>query len=157
MDIMRPLGVESTFTHAGVRLTKRPADSALAWDFPDCPDLAQTVAVCAAVTGVTLTLTGIESLKIKETDRVAALQSELQKIGADLVEVDPGHRYEVRQRAPAVPPVPHIATYEDHRMAMAFAPVSMQREIVIEEPGVVAKSYPSLWNDLAQVVRVEPI
>lgn len=155
VDIMRSMGVESTFTHAGVRLTKRPAESSLTWDFADCPDLAQTVAVCAAMKGILLTLTGIESLKIKETDRVFALQTELGKIGAELVEVEPNQRYEVRQRACNVALVPHIATYDDHRMAMAFAPVAMQREIMIEEPGVVAKSYPSFWDDMARVVAVE--
>ena len=155
VDIMQALGVESTFTEAGVTLTKRPAEPSLAWDFTNCPDLAQTVAVCAAVNQVSLTLTGIESLKIKETDRVAALQTELQKIGAELVEVDPNQRYEIRQLAHNVPSVPHIRTYDDHRMAMAFAPVAMQREIKIDEPGVVAKSYPSFWDDMARVVTVE--
>lgn len=154
VDIMRSLGVESTFTDMGVTLTKCPAQSALAWDFTDCPDLAQTVAVCAAVNRVSLTLTGIESLKIKETDRVVALQTELRKVGAELVEVDINERYEVRQLAHSVPSVPHIATYDDHRMAMAFAPVAMQREIMIEEPGVVVKSYPSFWDDMARVVTV---
>ena len=157
VDIMRSLGVESTFTETGVRLTKRPAESALTWDFTDCPDLAQTVAVCAAVNRVSLTLTGIESLKIKETDRVLALQTELQKIGAALIEVEPNHRYEVRSLTHNVPLVPQIHTYDDHRMAMAFAPVAMQREIVIEEPGVVAKSYPSFWDDMARVVTVEMV
>ena len=158
VDIMRPLGVESTFTKTGVRLTKRPTESSLTWDFTNCPDLAQTVAVCAAVNGVSLTLTGIESLKIKETDRVYALQTELRKIGAELVEVETNDRYEIR---PLTTSVTHhsspisIETYDDHRMAMAFAPVAMQREIVIKEPGVVAKSYPSFWDDMAQVVTVE--
>ena len=96
-DLMQAFGVKSTFTEAGVRLTKFPASDSLAWDFTDCPDLAQTVAVCAAMKGITLRLTGIESLKIKETDRVLALQTELQKIGAELVEVEPNDRYEVRQ------------------------------------------------------------
>lgn len=157
VDIMRPLGVESTFTDRGVRLTKRATESSLAWDFTDCPDLAQTVAVCAAVKGVKLTLTGIESLKIKETDRVAALQAELQKIGAELVEIEPSHRYEVRPLSAKPKGPARIATYDDHRMAMAFAPVAMQEEIIIEEPGVVAKSYPSFWDDLAQVATVEAI
>jgi 3-phosphoshikimate 1-carboxyvinyltransferase len=155
VDIMQPLGVESTFTDTGVILTKRPAEPSLAWDFTDCPDLAQTVAVCAAVNHVSLTLTGIESLKIKETDRVAALQTELQTIGAELVEVEPGHRYEIRPLANNVSSISTIATYDDHRMAMAFAPVAMQREIVILEPGVVAKSYPSFWDDMARVVTVK--
>lgn len=157
VDIMRSLGVTSTFSDTGVRLTKSPAESSLAWDFTDCPDLAQTVAVCAAMKGVKLILTGIESLKIKETDRVAALQTELQKIGAELVELEPNHRYEVRQLAtkPTSPAV--IATYDDHRMAMAFAPVVMQQEIIIEEPGVVAKSYPSFWDDMARVATVDQL
>ncbi|MBN8823632.1 MULTISPECIES: 3-phosphoshikimate 1-carboxyvinyltransferase [unclassified Spirosoma] len=155
VSIMRLLGVESTFTEQGVRLTKRPAAESLAWDFTDCPDLAQTVAVCAAVKGITLRLTGIESLKIKETDRVAALQAELQKIGAELVEIETNHRYEVRRmdQTHTVPAI--IKTYDDHRMAMAFAPVAMREEIIIEEPGVVAKSYPSFWDDMARVATVE--
>lgn len=154
-DIMRSLGVESTFTDSGVRLTKGPTATSLAWDFTDCPDLAQTVAVCAAVKGVVLRLTGIESLKIKETDRVAALQAELQKIGAELVEIEPNHLYEVHQLAVKPSGPATIATYDDHRMAMAFAPVAMQHEIIIDEPGVVAKSYPSFWDDMAQVATVK--
>lgn len=153
VDIMRPLGVESNFTENGVTLTKIPAQSSLAWDFTDCPDLAQTVAVCCAVKNIPLTLTGIESLKIKETDRVLALQTELQKIGAELVEVETNTRYEVRQLQD-VSTVPTFATYDDHRMAMAFAPIAMRREVVIEEPGVVAKSYPSFWDDMARVTTV---
>ncbi|GAB4037444.1 3-phosphoshikimate 1-carboxyvinyltransferase [Spirosoma gilvum] len=155
VSIMRSLGVESTFTDQGVRLTKCSAAESLAWDFTDCPDLAQTVAVCAAVKGITLRLTGIESLKIKETDRVGALQAELQKLGAELVEIETNHRYEVRRtgKAHTIPAV--IKTYDDHRMAMAFAPVAMREEIIIEEPGVVAKSYPSFWDDMARVATVE--
>ncbi|WP_338871129.1 3-phosphoshikimate 1-carboxyvinyltransferase [Spirosoma sp. SC4-14] len=157
VDIMRPLGVESTFTDTGVKLTKRPAESALSWDFTHCPDLAQTVAVCATAKGITVTLTGIESLKIKETDRVAALQAELQKIGAELIEVEPNHRYEARPlRATSWTPA-SIETYDDHRMAMAFAPVAMKQEVIIEEPGVVAKSYPSFWDDMARIVKIEEI
>ncbi len=154
VDIMRSLGVESEFTSTGVRLTKRPVAASLAWDFTDCPDLAQTVAVCAAVKGVPLTLTGIESLKIKETDRVAALQAELQKIGAELIEVESNHRYEVRQANSAPSAPAHIETYDDHRMAMAFAPVAMKHAVIIEEPSVVNKSYPSFWDDMMQVATV---
>ncbi|QJD78896.1 3-phosphoshikimate 1-carboxyvinyltransferase [Spirosoma rhododendri] len=159
VDIMRPLGVESTFTETGVQLTKRPAEPTLEWDFTNCPDLAQTVAVCAAMKGIRLTLTGIESLKIKETDRVAALQAELQKLGAELVEVETNHRYEVRRLMQPLETlsVPEIDTYDDHRMAMAFAPVAMLHPIVIHEPGVVAKSYPSFWDDMARVVTVEEV
>ena len=153
VDIMRPLGVASTFNATGVVLTKTPAQPSLAWDFTDCPDLAQTVAVCCAVKGIPLTLTGVESLKIKETDRIFALQTELRKIGAELVEVEKNTRYEVRKTT-VIDAVPTFDTYDDHRMAMAFAPVAMRQEVVIEEPGVVAKSYPSFWDDMARVAGV---
>ncbi|GAB3258256.1 3-phosphoshikimate 1-carboxyvinyltransferase [Larkinella harenae] len=156
VDIMRPLGVESTFTSQGVVLTKIPSQPSLAWDFTDCPDLAQTVAVCCAIKNIPLTLTGIESLKIKETDRVLALQTELKKVGAELVEVEKNTRYEVRQNE-TVAQTPTFATYDDHRMAMAFAPIAMRQEVVIEEPGVVAKSYPSFWDDMARVATVTPV
>ena len=154
VDIMRHMGVESTFTAQGVLLTKIPTQEAFAWDFTDCPDLAQTVAACAVAKGITVTMTGIESLKIKETDRVAALQAELPKIGGELVEVESNTKYVVRRTV--VPTTqPTIETYDDHRMAMAFAPVGMVMPIVIEEPHVVAKSYPSFWEDLKKVTTVE--
>lgn len=154
VDIMRHMGVESTFTAQGVLLTKIPTQQAFAWDFTDCPDLAQTVAACAVAKGITVTMTGIESLKIKETDRVAALQAELPKIGGELVEVESNTKYVVR-RTVAPTTQPTIETYDDHRMAMAFAPVGMVMPIVIEEPHVVAKSYPSFWEDLKKVTTVE--
>lgn len=164
VQIMSQLGVQSTFTDTGVNLTKIPAQPALAWDFTDCPDLAQTVAVCCAGLNVPLTLTGVESLKIKETDRIAALQAELRKIGAELIEVEPNTRYVVSRppqatvarntrQTPNDEPV--IKTYDDHRMAMAFAPLAMRQPLVIEEPGVVAKSYPSFWDDFGAVADVD--
>lgn len=158
VDIMRHLGVESEFTERGVLLTKIPAKASLGWDFTNCPDLAQTVAVCCAVKKIRLSLTGIESLKIKETDRVFALQQELAKLGAALQEVEKDHLYEVitLSEIPAEP-VPSIHTYDDHRMAMAFAPVGMASPILIEEPGVVVKSYPGYWNDLAKITTWEEV
>ncbi len=160
--IMSQLGVQSDFVDSGVQLSKIPVRPTLDWDFTDCPDLAQTVAVCCAGLNVPLTLTGVESLKIKETDRIAALQTELQKIGAELVEVEPNTRYEVRRTSAATShelstanhQLPTIETYDDHRMAMAFAPIAMQRPVVIEEPGVVAKSYPSFWEDFGSVAGI---
>jgi 3-phosphoshikimate 1-carboxyvinyltransferase len=158
VDIMRHLGVESIFTEDGVLLRKTQAAASIGWDFTDCPDLAQTVAVCCAMKDINLSLTGIESLKIKETDRVLALQQELKKIGAELVEIEPNHLYQVsrindwNQTSTA-----SIHTYDDHRMAMAFAPVGMIQDIIIEEPGVVVKSYPGYWNDLAKVTAWEEV
>ncbi|MCU0342032.1 MAG: 3-phosphoshikimate 1-carboxyvinyltransferase [Spirosomaceae bacterium] len=166
VQIMENMGVKSTFTDRGVHLTKIPSQTAFAWDFTDCPDLAQTVAACAATKGITVTMTGIESLKIKETDRVAALQAELPKIGGALVEVEANVRYEVRSRhkldtlyskldTALLDTLPVIATYDDHRMAMAFAPVGIVCPVAIEEPHVVAKSYPSFWEDLKKVTEVK--
>ncbi|TLV01144.1 3-phosphoshikimate 1-carboxyvinyltransferase [Dyadobacter luticola] len=158
VNIMKHLGVESTFTERGVLLTKIPAAASIGWDFTDCPDLAQTVAVCCAVKGIRLSLTGVESLKIKETDRIFALQQELKKLGAELKEIEKDHLYEVHAiQDPGVIQSPSIHTYDDHRMAMAFAPVGMVFPVVIEEPGVVVKSYPGYWKDLAKVTSWEEI
>lgn len=155
VNIMEPLGVKSTFTERGVFLQKTKAETSLAWDFTDCPDLAQTVAVCCAMKNIRLTLTGVESLKIKETDRIYALQQELKKLGAELTEVETNHRYVVtRTREVAPDSTPSIHTYDDHRMALAFAPVGMIHPIIIEEPGVVVKSYPNFWEHLGTVTTV---
>ncbi|MCF0057351.1 3-phosphoshikimate 1-carboxyvinyltransferase [Dyadobacter sp. CY356] len=158
VNIMAQLGVKSTFTERGVILTKIPASDSIAWDFTNCPDLAQTVAVCCAMKNIHLTLTGIESLKIKETDRVFALQEELKKLGAELNEIETNLKYEVVKKSDwTATSVPSIFTYDDHRMALAFAPVGMIHDIIIEEPGVVVKSYPGYWNDLAKVTTWEEL
>ncbi|CAG4991793.1 3-phosphoshikimate 1-carboxyvinyltransferase [Dyadobacter sp. CECT 9275] len=156
-EIMAVLGVESTFTERGVKLKKISPQTSLSWDFTDCPDLAQTVAVCCALKDIPLSMTGVESLKIKETDRIFALQQELKKLGAELVEIETNHLYQVRKVAERPDAIPSIHTYDDHRMAMAFAPVGMIYPITIEEPGVVVKSYPGYWNDLAKVTSWEEV
>ncbi len=152
--IMENLGVKTTYTERGVLLQKQAAAAELIWDFSGCPDLVQTVAVCCGAKNVRLIMTGIESLKIKETDRVAALRSELLKIGARLTETETGHRYEVNKTGEG-DEIPVIHTYDDHRMAMAFAPVGIIRRIIIEEPDVVVKSYPGFWRDLEKVTKLE--
>jgi 3-phosphoshikimate 1-carboxyvinyltransferase len=155
VNIMHHLGVESTFTETGVLLAKTHPAASLGWDFTDCPDLAQTVAVCCAMKAIPLTLTGIESLKIKETDRVLALQQELKKLNAQLVEVKTNHEYQLSTfPIENLAPTPPIATYDDHRMAMAFAPAGMKKAVIIEDPGVVVKSYPGFWKDLAIVTSL---
>ncbi|MCE6991578.1 3-phosphoshikimate 1-carboxyvinyltransferase [Dyadobacter sp. CY323] len=158
VNIMRHLGVESVFTERGVLLTKIPPAASIGWDFTDCPDLAQTVAVCCAVKGIRLSLTGIESLKIKETDRIFALQQELKKLGSELVEIEKDHLYEVHGIEDAgLINSPSIHTYDDHRMAMAFAPAGMVFPVIIEEPDVVVKSYPGYWKDLSKVTSWEEV
>ena len=152
-DIMLPLGVKSTHTGRGYLLTKCEAVSELTWDFTDCPDLAQTISVVAAVKNIVLHLTGVESLKVKETDRVLALQNELKKLGAELREMKTNELYTVSGSFISEGIVPEIDTYDDHRMAMAFAPVGLLREIIIHEPGVVAKSYPSFWKHVDLLLK----
>lgn len=153
--IMSHLGVKSEYTGRGFKLTKIPADTSLAWDFTNCPDLAQTVCVVAAAKNIPLTLTGIESLKVKETDRVYALQTELAKIGGSLVEIEKNHKYLLTANGEAIKADTAIHTYDDHRMAMAFAPLALVSDITIEEPDVVVKSYPSFWKHLAKIVMIE--
>jgi 3-phosphoshikimate 1-carboxyvinyltransferase len=153
-QIMSHLGVKSVYNGKGFVLTKIPAKTELEWDFTDCPDLAQTVCVVAAAKNISLTLTGIESLKVKETDRVFALQTELAKLGAKLEEVEKNQRYLLTPNA-TINLSESIHTYDDHRMAMAFAPLALLTDVVIEEPDVVVKSYPSFWKHLAKIVELK--
>jgi len=113
----------------------------------DCPDLAQTIIVCAAAKGLNLSFTGLETLKIKETNRVLALQQELAKIGVTLTEDNEIYTLNCEQLS--FPEKVTFATYDDHRMAMAFAPLSLLiKEVEIEDYQVVEKSYPDFWKDL---------
>lgn len=148
--IMNELGVMSTFEEDGVVLEKIAHRKSIEIDFSDCPDLAQTVAVVCGVKKIECRFTGLESLRIKETDRIKALKKELKKFNIKLKEIEEGV-WEVKSKfEPNQTPV-SIRTYEDHRMAMAFAPLCTQQEITIEDPSVVNKSYPSFWDhvDLA--------
>jgi 3-phosphoshikimate 1-carboxyvinyltransferase len=145
--IMDKLGVNSVFQKEGVMLKKKEITGLPSFDFTHCPDLAQTVAVTCALTGQTSDFSGLESLRIKETDRIDALQRELAKIGALLEERKKG----VFTLVPAanIPAEVSIATYDDHRMAMAFMPLITRSELEIEDPEVVNKSYPSFWKHCA--------
>lgn len=148
VEIMNPLGVKATFVDAGLLLTKKASSEVFRYDFSQCPDLGQTVAVTCAAKGIPAEFTGLESLRIKETDRIAALQNELKKIGASLVEED-GNNWKLHPSKPlAMTENSTIETYDDHRMAMAFAPLATKMNVDIIEPGVVEKSYPSFWKHL---------
>lgn len=145
------LGVATTFTSEGAVLTKAPtpADDVLRIDFSDCPDLAQTFVVTAALQGRPFCFDGLESLKIKETDRMAALIAELAKLGITILETAPGQLSYGGDASIAPSAAPSIATYADHRMAMAFAPAAYAHPgLNIENPEVISKSYPSFWRDL---------
>lgn len=154
VEIMERLGVKSEFNSTGVKLTKIAPLPDFNYDFSNCPDLVQTVTVVCALKGVDAVFTGIESLKIKETDRVFALQTELKKMGVDFMEVESNHKYRIARHTISNPDMA-FDTYDDHRMAMAFAPIALQMGIIINEPDVVVKSYPSFWEDFAKVANVK--
>jgi 3-phosphoshikimate 1-carboxyvinyltransferase len=151
VDIMKKLGVSANFDASGVHVSKAAGfDKTIEWDFTDCPDLAQTVLPVCAAKGVVGTFTGLESLYIKETDRVAALRTELGKINARIVEPEKG----VWRLEPGdVGGIRHIEieTYHDHRMAMGLAPLAAIMDVTIKSPDVVNKSYPGYWEDMRSV------
>ena len=147
VEIMDQLGVASIFDDGGVLLEKKAHNSSFDYNFSECPDLAQTIAVVCAAKGINARLSGLESLRIKETDRIAALQKELAKTGVEVI-VEGNHAIEISGMAT----INHTTfdTYEDHRMAMAFAPLSLIGTININDPEVVNKSYPNYWEHLKQ-------
>ena len=150
--MMTNFGVETIFLPNGVHLRQVPlvAQTEIqTLDFTDCPDLAQTVAVIAAALNRPVDLTGLESLRIKETDRIAALQTELAKFGGDLRDLGEG-RFRAESRDFFSVSGQLVATYHDHRMAMAFAPLAMRGALRVEAPTVVRKSYPQFWKELAK-------
>lgn len=153
-EIMTSLGVKTTFNAGGVHLSKTgtPLPEVFEYDFLKCPDLAQTIAVVCAGLGVTGRFTGLETLRIKETDRIAALDVELAKVGVKVIEepltADGKAYFRIEGKAVVPSHAPEFATYEDHRMAMAFAPLAFMGPIKIHEPEVVVKSYPDFWRDL---------
>ena len=150
-EVFSRLGITTEFTTKGVKLKKTgKAPESLEEDFIDIPDLAQTFVVTCALMNIPFRFTGLQSLKIKETDRIAALRNELKKLGYlieeenDSVLMWNGERCEPEE-------TPVIATYEDHRMAMAFAPaIICHPTMQIADPQVVTKSYPGYWEDLKQ-------
>lgn len=149
VDVMDQVGVHAQFENGNVRLTKKEAINHLIWDFKDCPDLAQTVLPACAAKGISGEFTGLESLRIKETDRIAALQTELKKIGAELTEPTTG-KWKLTPGKISNQTI-SISTYHDHRMAMGFAPWATLTDLKIEAPEVVNKSYPTFWDDLQSV------
>lgn len=148
MEIMAPLGVKSTFSSTGLQLQKQPHENMLRYDFRHCPDLAQTVAVTCAAKGIRGEFSGLESLRIKETDRISALQNELTCIGAQLIENDPHSWTLIPAEKSWKNHEIFVHTYDDHRMAMAFAPLATQAVVEIEDPAATDKSYPSFWKHL---------
>ncbi|WP_090293532.1 3-phosphoshikimate 1-carboxyvinyltransferase [Flagellimonas zhangzhouensis] len=140
-------GVETTFSNNQITLSKiaEAKTDFFECDLANAPDIAQTIAVTCLGLGIDCHLTGLHTLPIKETDRLAALQTELGKFGAK-VDIDAEsltlHAAETLNTGVA------IDTYNDHRMAMAFGPLALKKDLMVNDAGVVSKSYPDFWNDL---------
>lgn len=152
--LFEELGVRSIYKDNSVYLYKiNCTEGSFVCDMSNHPDLTQTIAVTCCFLKKKFRLTGLQTLRIKETDRIAALQKELRKLGfvlgceGDKVLFWNGEKVTEEHEIPIC-----IDTYEDHRMAMAFAPVALKRNnITINNPEVVSKSYPGFWNDLTKV------
>lgn len=146
------LGVETIFKDNTVQLCKAKCTTTeFTCDLREQPDLAQTFAVTCCMLGIPFCLSGLQTLRIKETDRITALQKELGKLGYILSAGNDGTLSWNGDMTKDIAPTISIDTYEDHRMAMAFAPVALKRgTITINNPEVVSKSYPSFWDDMAK-------
>lgn len=152
VEIYKKLGVETIFENNSIILKKISAHDSFpfgeGWDGANSPDIAQTIVVTCLGLGIGCHLTGLHTLKIKETDRLEALRIELSKLGAnisvtnDSLTLEPSNSINSNIK---------IATYNDHRMAMAFAPLALKVPIIIENAEVVSKSYPDFWVDLKTI------
>ncbi|GAB6010745.1 3-phosphoshikimate 1-carboxyvinyltransferase [Viscerimonas tarda] len=148
-DLFLDLGVSTEYTERGVLLKKTDRIvKKMFHDFVNEPDLAQTLVVTCCLMNVPFLFTGLQSLKIKETDRIEALKAELRKLGYVITD-SKNSILEWNGEREEVQPDPVISTYEDHRMAMAFAPAAIKTgSLNIADPDVVSKSYPRYWADL---------
>jgi 3-phosphoshikimate 1-carboxyvinyltransferase len=133
-----------------ISLSKKKTElpDSLLLDLSNTPDLAQTIAVTCFGLDISCKLTGLHTLKIKETDRLLALKNELEKMGATIQVDDDSLNLE---KATKINSNKSIETYQDHRMAMAFAPLSLKTKLAINDAEVVSKSYPNFWKDLQKV------
>lgn len=146
------LGVSTTYENGGVRITKNHyAPLSFGFDFEDCPDIVQTCAVVAAAKKIPLLMRGLNTLRVKETDRIQALVTELKKVGVGCSE--PGRGIlEINSFSGQTENDVVIETYEDHRMAMAFAPLAiLNPRLQMREANVVVKSWPKFWDELKKL------
>ena len=147
-NIYKQLGVESSFNETTLSLKKlaEPKSKQLTLDLVNAPDIAQTIVVTCLGLEIGCNLTGLHTLKIKETDRLVALQSEIKKLGTSIEITDDSLHLKSPNKLNSNT---HIATYNDHRMAMAFAPLGLKTQLFIDDAEVVSKSYPDFWSDLS--------
>lgn len=151
VEIYKNFGVKTTYINNGIHLSKsdEKIEKKISLDLSNNPDLAQTIVVTCLGLGIDCDLYGLQTLKIKETDRLKALKSEIEKFGVDKIEIteDSLHLENNSQLKSHI----SIDTYNDHRMAMSFAPLSLLNPIIINDPMVVTKSYVSFWDHLKKL------
>lgn len=149
--IYQDFGVETIFENNAIVLTKikNPTKKHINYNLNHAPDIAQTIIVSCLGLGIMCDLSGLHTLKIKETDRLQALKNELEKFDAD-VEIT-NDSIHLKNMVMFKNTVVEIETYQDHRMAMAFAPLAFKQPIIVKEAEVVSKSYPDFWEDLRKV------
>ena len=150
-DIYTSFGVSTQFKGHAITLKKESVVEAsvkIERDLKNAPDIAQTIAVTAFGLGLECFMEGLHTLKIKETDRLVALKTELEKLGAEINITDKTLHLKASESINANVKIP---TYNDHRMAMAFAPLGLKVPLVIEDANVVSKSYPEFWKDLETI------
>jgi len=152
-EIFKEFGVETVETNSGIRLEKTQVrQSDLSIDCIKTPDLFQTYAVTAAALKLNVHFSGLQSLRLKETDRIWAVCNELSKMGVEFAYPFP-HEVTINAQNSRFDQSDSIETYEDHRMAMAFAPLVLKLpSITIYHPNVVEKSYPTFWSDIQNVL-----
>ncbi len=152
VNLFEKLGIRSTFLNNSLQLTKSKCDLRFfEFDFINNPDLVQTFVVTLCLMNIPFRIFGAETLRVKETDRIAALQKEMLKLGFHIVETAPGV-LEWKDKCLDPDKFIVIDTYKDHRMALAFAPAAFRiTNIVINDALVVSKSYPNFWEDLTRV------
>ncbi len=146
-EIYKQFGVVTRFEGNSIILEKRPCKKPrrIIENLQNAPDIAQTIAVTCLALGIECELSGLHTLKIKETDRLVALKTEIEKLGARVkITKDSLQLFPVKELKMNI----SIATYNDHRMAMAFAPLALKVPLEIEDAGVVSKSYPGFWEDM---------
>ena len=147
--IFNEFGVETIFNDNSITIKKtKVSKQTVAFDLISSPDLAQTIAVTCLGLGINCSLTGLKTLLIKETNRLLALQNEIKKLGTDIEITNDSLSFNNPNK---INNNVTIKTYEDHRMAMAFSPLSVLTNIIIRQADVVSKSYPDFWIDLAKI------
>ena len=150
-EIYENLGVKTVFNENSVTLinTSKVAPSKLMdLNLIGAPDIAQTIVVTCFALGIECYLTGLHTLKIKETDRLVALKNEIEKLGGKVEITNETLKLSSYKE---INPNMSVSTYDDHRMAMAFAPLALRVPIEIEDANVVSKSYPTFWEDFRKV------